>query len=135
MSEPEKKEKKKPKHIQEAFDGAVTNTEGLDVEKLMKIRRQYALEEQVAAARKSGTDVNLLPALYDEGVMPYGEGFKSDKHQLSATIGIKETKTISRAKLILAGVDADVIDACTVTSYSEPFVSLRSTAKGGDDDE
>lgn len=121
---------KKPSLVQEAFDGAVANTKGLDVERLMKVRRQYADEEALAEARKKGTDTRLLEALWAEGVIPGGGGFKSEKYNLSASIGIKETKTISRAKLILAGVDPEKIDAATVTSYSDPFVSLRSTSKG-----
>lgn len=44
---------------------------------------------------------------------------------VSFGLQVKVTKTIDRALLILNGVDPDVVDRCTRTSESDPFVSIR----------
>jgi hypothetical protein len=130
----EKKTKVRPKALLAAFLGAVENTEDLDIHALTKVRKQYSDEEKLAGARKDGADVRLQELLWAEGIYPGSGGFKT-KDNLSASLGIKETKTISRAKLILAGVDPDVIDAATVTTYSDPFVSVRAPKAKGDGDD
>lgn len=44
---------------------------------------------------------------------------------VGATLQTKETRTISRDKLILHNVDEHVIDECTNVSVSKPFIVVR----------
>ena len=106
------------------IDEFTASLERYDVDELTQ---KYADEQRSfkrSEERKKAIGSVLINAVLTDPRMEItDEGNASYKNDLGTTsVMRRETKTINRTMLIARGVDPTLIDECTTTSESEPYV-------------
>ena len=103
---------------------------GMDLDALLDERLRHRRADEIIKAEKAVVNPRLIEQVLVRGDTVKASGTPMYKGEHGAAyVQTKKTKTIDRTRLIAAGVDPDTIDACTVTSESEPFVKVLAAGE------